>query len=108
MGKNGYNADTPLDRIVHVLFWLGVGVICIGIIIGGALAVISAAIVALSRASLTEAVIIGLGMIVLTVGYWGLVSRSEKSGLAHWHRDEREEIEADLDEWDEEGDRENR
>lgn len=97
MQKNRHiQAFALLKGFLRIVLWLGIGVIGVGIVIIVPLAVIIVAIGVLSKATPSEASLMMIGIIIFTCGFWSLVWWFDKSGIARWHENEIETIEADF------------
>lgn len=90
-----------VGRVASVVFWLLVVGIGLGLLLFVPVAAIVLALVVLSQSTLSDALLIAAVLTAFTVGYWGLVSWADASGLARHRGNALDAVEATLDPWDE-------
>ncbi len=79
-------------RLSKLILWGLVGLLGLAMLVVLPLTAVTLVVSALLEASLLEGAGLLAGLLVLTVGYWGLVRWSERHGLADWAQDtDREE-----------------
>jgi protein-S-isoprenylcysteine O-methyltransferase Ste14 len=73
-----------LRNLLRTAWRVGVGVVAVGYLALAPLAALLIGVRVLGGTTVAESVLVVGGLLVVTVGYWGLVWWAEERGLADW------------------------
>lgn len=97
--KNRTGPTGVLGSALRIIAGVTIGILIVGIIVFAPLAAAVTGLIALSGTTLAESVGITIGVIVLTVGFWGGIWWSENRGWARLFAAYGDSDGSDIDEW---------
>ncbi|WP_152040607.1 hypothetical protein [Salinigranum salinum] len=88
LSENDRTWQTTLRRALRTTWWLGLGAVAVGYVLLVPLATILLGVSVLSRATVSESLLVVGGLLVAAVAYWSLVWWVEANGIARWKTDD--------------------
>jgi protein-S-isoprenylcysteine O-methyltransferase Ste14 len=88
LSENDRTWQTTLRRALRTTWWLGLGAVAVGYVLLVPFATILLGVRVLSRATVSESLLVVGGLLVAAVAYWSLVWWVEANGIARWETDD--------------------